>query len=255
MKNKTPETYKTIYITLRIVSIILFVIFPIIMNTGNTTLGGFFFIFAIVFLIFSMKYHKRYNTFAGIIYTNKEKRKNRKKNVITSVIVVILTFISMGATMDTPEIDSPVSVAEKDSEEITTVKPTSPKATTTEAATTTQSPTTTQIPTTTEVPTTTQPPTTTQIPTTTVAPTTTQPPTQLSTEPPAIIQTPKPEPEPPVQTITEASNISYNSDMVWIVDTGKKYHSNASCSNMKNPRQVSRDEAIAMGRDACKKCY
>lgn len=46
-----------------------------------------------------------------------------------------------------------------------------------------------------------------------------------------------------------------NTDMVWIDDTGKKYHNKSSCSNMDAPYQVSRDEAIARGRDACKKCY
>ena len=82
--------------------------------------------------------------------------------------------------------------------------------------------------------------TTTEPPTTTAPPTTTQPPT---------------EPEPPVQTITDAPNISYSSDMVWIVDTGKKYHRKSTCSNMKNPYQLSKDETRARGRDACKKCY
>ncbi len=47
----------------------------------------------------------------------------------------------------------------------------------------------------------------------------------------------------------------YNKDMVWIVSTGKKYHKKPVCSNMKEPYQVSLDEAAAMGRDACKKCY
>lgn len=251
MKNKTPETCKTIYTTLKILSIILFLIFPIIGNLVSEVLGSCLFIIAITFLIFSIKYHKQYNILAGITYTNEEKQKHRKKNILTSAIVIILTFISLGATSETPETNSPISVAEKDSEETTTIKLTTTKTTTTEATTTTQLPTTTQRSTTTEAPTTTQPPTTTQSPTTTEPPTTTQPPT----EPPIIIQTPEPEPEPPIQTITDAPDISYNSDMVWISNTGKKYHSNSSCSNMKNPRQVSKNNAIAMGRDACKKCY
>lgn len=45
------------------------------------------------------------------------------------------------------------------------------------------------------------------------------------------------------------------SSKVWISGSGKKYHSHSSCSNMKNPRQVSLSEAIAMGRTACSKCY
>lgn len=43
--------------------------------------------------------------------------------------------------------------------------------------------------------------------------------------------------------------------LVWISDYGNKYHSSSDCSNMGSPRQVSRQEAISQGRDACKKCY
>ena len=46
-----------------------------------------------------------------------------------------------------------------------------------------------------------------------------------------------------------------NSNMVWIDDTGKKYHSKPTCSNMDAPYQVTLEKAISMGRDACKKCY
>ncbi|MCI9645295.1 MAG: hypothetical protein HFH40_00520 [Lachnospiraceae bacterium] len=46
-----------------------------------------------------------------------------------------------------------------------------------------------------------------------------------------------------------------SADMVWIDDTGKKYHSKSSCSNMSDPYQITRQEAEAMGRGACKKCY
>lgn len=43
--------------------------------------------------------------------------------------------------------------------------------------------------------------------------------------------------------------------MVWIPNSGSKYHSNPNCSNMKNPTQVTIDQAINMGYQACKKCY
>lgn len=42
---------------------------------------------------------------------------------------------------------------------------------------------------------------------------------------------------------------------VWIPRTGSKYHSNASCSNMKNPSQVTISQAQASGYEPCKKCY
>lgn len=42
--------------------------------------------------------------------------------------------------------------------------------------------------------------------------------------------------------------------MVWISEHGDKYHSNPDCSNMQNPWQVPRQDAINMGRAACKIC-
>lgn len=43
--------------------------------------------------------------------------------------------------------------------------------------------------------------------------------------------------------------------MVWIPKSGSKYHSSSSCSNMKNPRQVTKDEAVRKGYGPCKKCH
>ncbi len=43
--------------------------------------------------------------------------------------------------------------------------------------------------------------------------------------------------------------------MVWIpTNGGTKYHTKSSCSNMKNPIQVTLSEAISMGFSACKRC-
>ncbi len=42
---------------------------------------------------------------------------------------------------------------------------------------------------------------------------------------------------------------------VWIPQSGKKYHSSSTCSGMKNPSKVTREEAIAQGYTPCKKCY
>lgn len=46
-----------------------------------------------------------------------------------------------------------------------------------------------------------------------------------------------------------------NSDLVWIPQSGTKYHSKSSCSKMKNPTQVTRATAESRGYTACKKCY
>lgn len=43
--------------------------------------------------------------------------------------------------------------------------------------------------------------------------------------------------------------------MVWVPQSGSKYHSNSSCSGMNNPTQVTISEAQSMGYEPCKKCY
>lgn len=51
------------------------------------------------------------------------------------------------------------------------------------------------------------------------------------------------------------ANQQAQGQMVWIPRTGSKYHNNSSCSNMKNPSQVSLSEAQSRGYEPCKKCY
>jgi len=50
------------------------------------------------------------------------------------------------------------------------------------------------------------------------------------------------------------SSGSSSGTMVWIPKTGSKYHYRSSCSNMKNPTQVTLEEAIRRGYEPCKKC-
>lgn len=52
---------------------------------------------------------------------------------------------------------------------------------------------------------------------------------------------------------TNTNNVSDRK--VWIPNTGKKYHSNKSCSKMKDPTEVTLSEAKARGYKACKKCF
>ncbi|MGI6688023.1 MAG: hypothetical protein ACOX6Y_06705 [Christensenellales bacterium] len=42
--------------------------------------------------------------------------------------------------------------------------------------------------------------------------------------------------------------------MVWVSKSGKKYHAVSTCSNMKNPSQVTRAEALRRGLEPCKRC-
>ena len=50
-------------------------------------------------------------------------------------------------------------------------------------------------------------------------------------------------------------NQAASGDMVWIPNSGSKYHSRSGCSNMKNPRQVTKQEAENEGYEPCKKCW
>ena len=45
-------------------------------------------------------------------------------------------------------------------------------------------------------------------------------------------------------------------ELVWVpVNGGKKYHKTSTCSNMKDPMQVSVETALANGYTACKRCH
>ena len=50
-------------------------------------------------------------------------------------------------------------------------------------------------------------------------------------------------------------NNSGSSTMAWIPKSGKKYHRSSSCSNMKNPSQVTLEKAQSLGYTPCSKCY
>ncbi len=54
---------------------------------------------------------------------------------------------------------------------------------------------------------------------------------------------------------TESETQTEYVEMVWIPNSGTKYHNDSSCSNMNSPREVPREEAEQMGYTPCKKCY
>lgn len=62
-------------------------------------------------------------------------------------------------------------------------------------------------------------------------------------------------PTTPAPTPETTPDSTPSTTMVWIPKTGSKYHSNPNCSNMKNPRQVTKSQAISSGYEPCKKCY
>ena len=68
--------------------------------------------------------------------------------------------------------------------------------------------------------------------------------------------TTKPEETTPGETTPEETTpVEPTEKMVWIPKSGTKYHSSSSCSNMKNPTQVTKSEAIAKGYGPCSKCH
>lgn len=74
-------------------------------------------------------------------------------------------------------------------------------------------------------------------------------PTPTPTPEPTATPDPTPEPEPtPEPTPTPEP-------MVWIPQSGTKYHRSSTCSNMTNPSQVTLSDAIAWGYTACGRCY
>ena len=52
-----------------------------------------------------------------------------------------------------------------------------------------------------------------------------------------------------------SSEVKENIIYVYVTKSGKKYHNNPNCSNMKNPIKISITEAKQSGRDACSNCY
>ncbi len=53
----------------------------------------------------------------------------------------------------------------------------------------------------------------------------------------------------------KASENQQNETVVYVSGSGKKYHSNSSCSGMKSPQELTLTEAENRGYTPCKKCY
>ena len=58
-----------------------------------------------------------------------------------------------------------------------------------------------------------------------------------------------------IEATTEVQTETPPEPQVWIPATGSKYHSNSSCSNMHDPRQVPLSEAENSGYEPCGRCY
>lgn len=57
-------------------------------------------------------------------------------------------------------------------------------------------------------------------------------------------------------SVTVPNESESKGDLVWVpVNGGTKYHTKSSCSNMKEPMQVSLETAIENGYEPCKRCH
>lgn len=63
------------------------------------------------------------------------------------------------------------------------------------------------------------------------------------------------EPEPIISAAVPATASPDDKVIVFITDSGSRYHSNSSCNGMKNPRSVTKGYARSKGYTACSKCY
>ena len=84
----------------------------------------------------------------------------------------------------------------------------------------------------------------------TVSPTATPTPTPSIGSTTPVTNTPTPTP-----TQTSPVVIGNGSTLVWIPRTGHCYHNDPTCSRMRNPSQVTLEEAVARGYDQCRVCY
>ena len=133
-----------------------------------------------------------------------------------------------------------------------TTVPTQPTTQPTESTTAPTQP-TTQPTEPTTVPT--QPTTQPTEPTTTPTQPTTQPtePATQPTEPTTVPTQPTQPTTEPTQPTTEPTEPE--TEMVWIPKSGTKYHTKPNCSNMKDPKQVTQEEAERQGYEPCKRCH
>lgn len=76
-------------------------------------------------------------------------------------------------------------------------------------------------------------------------------PTPTPTNTPVPTPTPEPTPDP---NATNTPSPKPTERMVWISDTGSKYHNTSTCSNMDNPRQVTESWAESHDYKPCGRC-
>ena len=74
----------------------------------------------------------------------------------------------------------------------------------------------------------------------------------LTSNQPTENKEPQPEQTEPSAPVAPAEQ---QAELVWIPSSGTKYHCSADCSNIKNPSQVTLNQAESLGFTPCKRCY
>lgn len=69
-----------------------------------------------------------------------------------------------------------------------------------------------------------------------------------------IVQTQRVAAQASQETTASKEDTAPKSSVVWLSKTGKKYHRNPNCGNMKNPIEATLEEALSQGRTPCSKC-
>ncbi len=59
----------------------------------------------------------------------------------------------------------------------------------------------------------------------------------------------------PGSSIDVIGPVDEKNTIVWITESGSKYHSKPSCSNMKSPKEITLEEAEKEGYEPCKRCH
>ena len=183
----------------------------------------------------------------------KKSAKKHLKLAGISTLALIASFIGFGFTIDeTPKEEATHAVASFDN----TDPASAPEAISAPAFTVAPTPLTVVV---TPTPTPEATPSPTPAPTPEPTPSPTPAPTPEPTPSPTPAPTPEPTPSPtpaptPEPTPSPAVNSTGGSTLVWVDDTAKRYHRKNGCG-MDNAYQVTLDEAIAMGKTPCKRCY
>lgn len=87
----------------------------------------------------------------------------------------------------------------------------------------------------------------------TATPTASVVPIYTPTERPVV--TPSPTPRPTITPTKRPDPTAAPDNLVWVSQSGSRYHCVADCSNMQDPLVMTEDEAIAKGRKPCGSCY